>query len=101
MNISKSTENHNIVLSLTGRLDTTTAPDFQKTLLAEIQPGKNIILDFSGLAYVSSAGLRSLLAGQKAVTKIKQTMTLRQVSEEIMEVFDMTGFSDILTIETA
>jgi len=101
MNISKSTENNNIVLSLTGRLDTTTAPDFQKTLLAEIQPGKNIILDFSGLAYVSSAGLRSLLAGQKAVTKIKQTMTLRQVSEEIMEVFDMTGFSDILTIETA
>lgn len=99
MNINKSTENGQIVLNLTGRLDTTTAPDFQKTLLDEIQTGKNIILDFSGLAYVSSAGLRTLLIGQKTVAAGNQTMTLRQVSDEIMEVFDMTGFSDILTIE--
>ena len=82
MNISKSTENGQTVLKLNGRLDTTTAPDFE-------------------LAYVSSAGLRSLLTGQKAVAAGGQTMTLRHVSDEIMEVFDMTGFSDILTIESA
>lgn len=101
MNISKATENGLTVLNLSGRLDTTTAPDFQETLLAEIKTGSNIMLDFAGLAYVSSAGLRSLLTGQKAVAVGGQTMTLRHVSEEIMEVFDMTGFSDILTIETA
>lgn len=101
MNIRKAMENEQIVLNLNGRLDTTTAPDFQSTLLAEIKTGKDIILDFSELAYVSSAGLRSLLTGQKAVTAGGQVMTLRHVSEEIMEVFDMTGFSDILTIETA
>lgn len=101
MNIRKAMENEQIVLNLNGRLDTTTAPDFQSTLLAEIKTGKDIILDFSELAYVSSAGLRSLLTGQKAVAAGGQVMTLRHVSEEIMEVFDMTGFSDILTIETA
>lgn len=101
MNISKKTEDGQIILGLTGRLDTTTAPDFQKTLLDEIQSGKNIVLDFSSLAYVSSAGLRALLIGQKTVTANQQTMVLRNVSEEIMEVFDMTGFSDILTIEEA
>ena len=101
MNIRKAMENEQIVLNLNGRLDTTTAPDFQQSLLAEIKTGKNIILDFSELAYVSSAGLRSLLTGQKAVAAGGQTMVLRHVSEEIMEVFDMTGFSDILTIETA
>lgn len=101
MNIRKAMENEQIILTLNGRLDTTTAPDFQSTLLAEIKTGKNIILDFSELAYVSSAGLRSLLTGQKAVSAGGQAMTLRHVSEEIMEVFDMTGFSDILTIETA
>lgn len=101
MNISKKTEDGQIVLSLTGRLDTTTAPDFQTTLLDEIQSGKTILLDFSNLAYVSSAGLRALLIGQKAVAANQQSMILRNVSEEIMEVFDMTGFSDILTIEEA
>ncbi len=101
MNIRKAMENEQIVLNLNGRLDTTTAPDFQSALLTEIKTGKNIILDFSELAYVSSAGLRSLLTGQKAVAAGGQVMTLRHVSEEIMEVFDMTGFSDILTIETA
>ena len=101
MNIKKATENDQIVLNLSGRLDTTTAPDFQESLLTEIKTGKNIILDFSDLAYVSSAGLRSLLTGQKAVTAGGQSMTLRHVSEEIMEVFDMTGFSDILTSESA
>ena len=98
MNISKSTENGQTVLKLNGRLDTTTAPDFQDTLLGEIKTGKSILLDFSEL-YVSSAGLRSLLTGQKAVAAGGQTMTLRHVSDEIMEVFDMTGFSDILTID--
>jgi len=99
MNISKSRPNGKLVLSLSGRLDTTTAPSFQKALLEEITKGQDIILDFSDIAYVSSAGLRVLLVGQKKVSANRRTMTLRHVSEDVMEVFDMTGFSDILTIE--
>lgn len=99
MNIQKSMENEKILLTLSGRLDTTTAPEFQKTLLEEIKNDMDILLDFSSIAYVSSAGLRALLAGQKAIMPHKKTMVLRCVSEEVMDVFDMTGFSDILEIE--
>lgn len=100
MNITKKEQGQDIELHLEGRLDTTTAPDFQQTLIAQIQSNKNIILDFGQLDYVSSAGLRALLVGQKAVGKLGRSMLLRHVSQEIMEVFNMTGFSDILTIET-
>lgn len=99
MNITRNVHNNRIFLQLNGRLDTTTAPEFQRTLLSEIEGGKDIVLDFCELAYVSSAGLRALLTGQKAVLAKKQSMCLRNVSDEIMEVFHMTGFSDILTIE--
>lgn len=100
MNITKSAQGDQSVLRLEGRLDTTTAPDLQGKLLEEIGTGKALILDFTDLVYVSSAGLRVLLAGQKALNKRShQTMTLRGVSQEVMEVFEMTGFVDILTIE--
>lgn len=99
MNITKKEQGQDILLHLEGRLDTTTAPDFQQTLIAQIQYNKNIILDFAQLDYVSSAGLRALLVGQKAVSKLGRSMVLCHVSQEIMEVFNMTGFSDILTIE--
>ncbi len=98
MNISKSTKDNKIVFTLSGRLDTTTAPAFQKELLEEITNGQDIILDFQDIAYVSSAGLRAILLGQKKISAKKRTMTLCNVSEDVMDVFNMTGFSDILTI---
>lgn len=80
------------------RLDTTTAPQFEKELSAQIAGVTDLVLDFAELNYVSSAGLRALLALQKVMNKQGQ-MVIRHVNENIMEVFEITGFVDILTIE--
>ena len=85
-------------VSLDGRLDTTTAPALDKTINSDIEGTKNLVLDFKSLEYISSAGLRVLLGAQKKMQKIG-SMKLRNVCEEVMEVFEMTGFVDILTIE--
>ena len=86
------------VIKLVGRLDTTTAPALDKTIMGDIEGTKNLVLDFKSLEYISSAGLRVLLGAQKKMQKIG-TMKLTNVCEEVMEVFEMTGFADILTIE--
>ncbi len=86
------------MIELTGRLDTTTAPSLDKTINSDIEGTKNLVLDFKSLEYISSAGLRVLLGAQKKMQKIG-SMKLTNVCEEIMEVFEMTGFADILTIE--
>ncbi|MDR0957601.1 MAG: STAS domain-containing protein, partial [Clostridiales bacterium] len=86
-------------LTIEGRVDTQTAPQLQKELLSAIGNYKDIVIDFSSVAYVSSAGLRFLLMGEKAVKKSGGSQVLINVSEEIMEIFSMTGFSEILTIE--
>ena len=86
------------IIELTGRLDTTTAPALDKTLNEDIGDTKNLVLDIKKLEYVSSAGLRVFLSAQKKMQKIG-SMKVMNVREEIMEVFEMTGFSDILTIE--
>jgi anti-anti-sigma factor len=99
MTINKTQENGTLTLALEGRLDTTTAPQLQDALIPAFDETKNIKLDFAKLAYVSSAGLRVLLIGQKTAKAKGATMTLTDVSEEIMEVFEMTGFADMLTIE--
>lgn len=99
MTTNKMEKDGVIYLQLEGRLDTTTAPGFQAQLLEEMKNGKNIVLDFEKLVYVSSAGLRALLAGQKAAQRGKISMTLIHVASEIMEVFNMTGFSAILKIQ--
>ncbi|MBQ2738863.1 MAG: STAS domain-containing protein [Oscillibacter sp.] len=80
------------------RLDTTTAPQFEKELSAQLEGVTELILDFAELSYVSSAGLRVLLSTQKVMNK-QGKMILRHVNENIMEVFEITGFVDILTIE--
>ena len=80
------------------RLDTTTAPQFEKELSAQIAGVTDLVLDFAELNYVSSAGLRALLALQKVMNKQGQ-MVIRHVNENIMEVFEITGFVDIRTIE--
>ena len=94
--IKKSEEE--IVLEITGRLDTITAPALDKTINENIGKIKSLILDFKCLEYISSAGLRVLLSAQKKLQQIGE-MKIKNVCEGIMEVFEMTGFADILTIE--
>ena len=84
-------------IEIVGRLDTTTAPDLSKTINEDIADTENLVLDFKKLDYISSAGLRVLLSAQKKMQK-SGTMKLTNVCADVMEVFEMTGFSDILTI---
>ena len=86
------------VIELVGRLDTTTAPALDKTISNDLEGTKNLVLDLKRLEYISSAGLRVLLGAQKRIQRIG-SMKLINVCEEVMEVFEMTGFADILTIE--
>ncbi|MDO4815902.1 MAG: STAS domain-containing protein [Bacillota bacterium] len=96
MEIIKTKKENELCIVLQGRLDTTTAPQLEAEL--ELEGITALVLDFSELSYISSAGLRVLLATQKVMNK-QGEMLLRGVNEDIMEVFDITGFSDILTIE--
>ena len=84
-------------IELVGRLDTTTAPALDKTINEDIADAKNLVLDLKGLEYISSAGLRVLLGAEKKFKKVG-SMKLVNVCEEVMDVFQMTGFADILTI---
>ena len=86
------------VIKLEGRLDTTTAPVLDKTINEDVSDTKNLVLDLKALEYISSAGLRVLLGAQKKLQKVG-SMKLKHVCEEVMEVFEMTGFADILVIE--
>ena len=86
------------IIEIVGRLDTTTAPALDKTINEDIEGVKNLVLDLNGLEYISSAGLRVLLSAQKKMQKIG-SMKVRNVCEEVMDVFEMTGFADILVIE--
>ena len=86
------------IIQIAGRLDTITAPALDKTINEDIGDTKNLILDMKSLEYISSAGLRVLLGAQKKMLKIG-SMKVINVCEEVMEVFEMTGFADILVIE--
>ena len=98
MEIKKTENGTHITMALTGRLDTTTAPQLEAELKDCMDGADALTLDFEKLDYISSAGLRVLLAAQKVMGK-KGGMKLHNVCPEIMEVFEITGFSDILTIE--
>ena len=97
LTINKSIENGKALFALEGRLDTVTAPDLEKELKDSLDGVTELQLDFEKLEYISSAGLRVLLAVQKTMAK-QGTMTLTNVNDTIMEIFEVTGFSDILTI---
>ena len=86
------------IIQIVGRLDTITAPALDKTIHEEIGDTKNLILDMKDLEYISSAGLRVLLGAQKKMQKIG-SMKVINVCQEVMDVFEMTGFADILVIE--
>ena len=98
MTITKMQYNGKITLAIEGRLDTNTAPQLQEAIASAFDEGKNVELDFSLLVYVSSAGLRVLLIGMKSAKAKGADFTITGVSAEIMEVLEMTGFTDMLTI---
>ena len=98
MTIEKNINGNELKLILTGRLDTTTAPLLEGELKHSISGVEKLIFDFEALEYLSSAGLRVLLAAQKVMNK-QGEMIVKNVNETINEIFEVTGFSDVLTIE--
>lgn len=98
MRIENTINGNEMELVLSGRLDTITAPQLEAELKKNIDGIASLLLDFSDLEYLSSAGLRVLLAAQKIMNK-QGSMVIKNVNDTIMEIFEMTGFADILTIK--
>ena len=98
MTITKASEGEKLTLTLEGRLDTPTTPQLEEELKTALDGIKTLVFDFSKLEYLSSAGLRVLLATQKQMNQ-QGSMLITNVNETIMEVFEVTGFVDILTIQ--
>jgi anti-sigma B factor antagonist len=98
VNINKVQNENRVLLELSGRLDTTTAPQLEAEINAITGDATGLTLDFSGLEYLSSAGLRVILMAQKKMAPL-DGMTVKNVNETIMEVFEITGFAGILSIE--
>lgn len=99
MEINKEYQGDTLILSLKGRLDTITAPQLENELKTSLEGIRNLILEMAALDYVSSAGLRVILSAQKKMNARKGKMVVRHCNEMILDVFSMTGFLDILTIE--
>lgn len=98
MKINKTKQEKELTIALEGRLDTTTAPQLEQELQNSLAGVENLVFDLSGLEYLSSAGLRVLLYAQKVMNK-QGRMTVRGANDMISEVFEITGFVDILNIE--
>ena len=98
MTIEKRKQGGELEIALSGRLDTNTAPGLEVELRRSIGGVSTLVLDLAQLEYISSAGLRVLLAAQKVMNK-QGTMIVRNACKDVMEIFDITGFSDFLTIE--
>ena len=98
MNINTVKNGAALTVALEGRLDTQTAPSLEKELGDQLEGVKELVLDFDKLEYISSAGLRVLLSAQKKMN-VQGTMKVIHVNETVAEIFDVTGFSDILTVE--
>ena len=99
MHITETRENDIITIAIEGRVDTNTSPQVQDAILKSFQKVNQVVLDFTQCSYVSSAGLRALLIGQKTAASKKGTMKLVHVPEILMNVLQMSGFVNILTIE--
>ena len=97
LNINTRREDATLTVGLEGRLDTVTSPDLEKRLSEELPGVTSLVLDLEGLSYISSAGLRVLLSAQK-IMNVQGTMKVTHVCDTIMEIFDVTGFSDILSL---
>jgi len=99
MDVIKKHENETTILNIQGKVDSVSAPQLEEILLPTFNEAEQVILDFSEVTYVTSAGLRVLITGHEAAQARGASMTLRHVSEDVMEVLDMTGFSSFLVIE--
>ena len=99
MEIIKTKEENKMTIALEGRLDTTTAPSLDAVVTSELEDVTELVYDFDKLEYVSSAGLRVLLRSQKAMNGKGGSMLIKNVNADIMEVFEMTGFSSVLNVE--
>ena len=99
MTITETRENDVIVISIEGRVDTNTSPQLQDAILKSFQKVNQVVLDFQNCTYVSSAGLRALLIGQKTANSKRGTMKLIHVPAILMSVLEVSGFINILTIE--
>ena len=97
MTIDKDIQGNVMTLKLSGRLDTTTSPELEQVLVSSLEGIEDLRMDFTDLEYISSAGLRILLSAQKTMNK-QGSMSISGVNDTIMEIFGITGFSDILTI---
>lgn len=97
MTINKEVNGSKLNIALVGRLDTTTSPELEKELKASMDDIQELVFDFTQLEYISSAGLRVLLAAQKTMNR-QGSMTVCNVNETVMEVFEVTGFAELLTI---
>lgn len=98
MTITKKKDGSALCAAVSGRLDTTTSPDFEAQIKPELEGITELILDFKGLDYISSAGLRALLSFQKQMNK-QGSMKITNANDIVKEIFEVTGFSDILTVE--
>ena len=98
LNISKTKDGSSLNVTLDGRLDTSTAPELEEALKSDLEGVEALTFDLKDMAYISSAGLRVLLSTQKIMNK-QGSMVIKNASEQVKEIFDVTGFSDILTIE--
>jgi len=98
MDINNTMEGKKLTIEIKGRLDTSTAPQLESNIKDNIENIEELIIDMKDLVYISSAGLRIILATQKYMNK-QGNMIIKNVCEDIMEIFEVTGFSDILTIQ--
>ncbi|MBM6924816.1 STAS domain-containing protein [Pseudoflavonifractor phocaeensis] len=98
MTINTKREGSQVTLSIEGRVDTNTSPQLQSKILEAFRSAKDVVLDFQKVPYISSAGLRALLIGQKTAASKRASMVLINVSPGVMQVLETVGFADILTI---
>lgn len=99
MNITKSVEGSTATIAVEGKLSVATSPDLENEVKSLPEDVTEFIIDLEGLEYISSAGLRVLVTTQKLASQRNGSMTLRKPNDEVMEVFDMTGLSEIFTVE--
>ncbi len=99
MNIVCEKNEKTVKLIIEGRIDTTTSPELEEQVKSVIKDADELYLDFSDVVYISSAGLRVLLSAQKIANSSDKKMVILSPTDEVKEVFEITGFKDILTIE--
>lgn len=99
MKIGKTEKQNIIKLEVDGRISNSTSEEFQNVLLKSLDEAQKVILDLAKLAYINSAGLRALLISMKKADEVKKILVIRNVTKEVLSIFEMTGFSDILVIE--